>query len=273
MAKQTPNLEDAKKLIEDECKLRGYSAKTIKNYMFFVDKFINSKKSPQEFILSLINAKKSDDTVRSACFAIKFYLRILEKEDKKIETLLKKLPNVKREKKLPMVLSKKEVEKLIMATKNINYRLMIMLAYSAGLRVSELVNLKWEDIDFSRNIIHIKHAKGKKDRIVMLSPKVKKLLRTLSEDKTGYILKTHKGTKYSARTIQTAVKSLAKKAGINKKVTPHILRHSFATHLLDKGIDIRYIKELLGHSNISTTQIYTRLSNKKIANIKTPLDA
>ena len=153
-----------------------------------------------------------------------------------------------------------------------SHRLIIQIGYSAGLRVSEIINLKWFDIDFDRNLIHIKRAKGKKDRIVMLSQKVKEGLANLSHNKSGYVFKTNRNDKYTPRTIQKIIENSASKSGIKKKITPHSLRHAFATHLLEKGTDIRYIKDLLGHSNISTTLIYTKVSNKNICNIRSPLD-
>ena len=132
--------------------------------------------------------------------------------------------------------------------------------------------MKWEDIDFNRNLIHLKRAKGKKDRIVMLSQKVKEGLESLSQEKQGYVFQTNRNGKYTQRTIQKIIEHTAKKAGINKKITPHTLRHSFATHLLENGTDLRYIRDLLGHSDISTTLIYTKVSNKDISKIKSPLD-
>lgn len=161
---------------------------------------------------------------------------------------------------------------MIISTKNYNHKTIIQVGYAAGLRVSEIINLKWTDIDFKRNVIHIKSAKGKKDRIVMLSPKVKKTLLKLDSEKEGLVFKTNRGKKYTTRTIQMIVRKAAKNAGIKKLVTPHTLRHSFATHLLEKGTDIRYIRDLLGHTNINTTLIYTKVSNKDISKIKSPLD-
>lgn len=272
MDKTSLNYSDWKKLIENEAKLRGYSQRTIDSYIFHVAKFIESGKSPKDFLLSRINSNKADETIRSAGFAIKFYLKIIKKDFPELKEILKQLPNVKREKKIPIILSKEEILKMIQSTTNLNHRLIIQLGYSAGLRASEIINLKWEDIDFKRNIIHIKKSKGKKDRIVMLSPKVKKGLLSLSLQKEKQVLKTNRGTRYTLRTIEQVIQNTAKKAGINKKATPHILRHSFATHLLEKGTDIRYIKDLLGHSNISTTLIYTKVSNKNLTKIKSPLD-
>ncbi len=261
-----------KKLINDEARLRGYSKKTINSYIFHVGKFLDSGMSPRDFLLQLINMGKSDETVRSAGFAIKFYLKISGKDNLDLNMLIEKLPNVKREKKLPVVLSRQEIEAMIMSTKNLNHRLIIQTAYSAGLRLGEIINLRWEDIDFSRNIIHLKRAKGKKDRIVMLSPKVKKGLKSLDPEKKGILFKTSRCSKYTPRSIQEIIKKAAKKGGIIKNVSPHTLRHSFATHLLEKGIDIRYIRDLLGHSDISTTLIYTKVSNKDLSKIKSPID-
>ncbi len=272
MFESSVNKGDWKKLIDDECRLRGYSRRTIDNYTYHVGKFLLSGKSPREFLLHIISQDKSDETIRSIGFAIKFYLDILKKDSPEIDYVLKNLPNVKRQKKLPVILSKQEIEKMVMSTKNLNHRLIIQIGYSAGLRVSEIISLKWSDVDFNRNIIHVKSAKGKKDRIVMLSPKIKKSLLLLDLDREGYVFKTTRRSKYTQRTLQKIIENASKKAKIKKKVTPHSLRHSFATHLLERGIDIRYIKDLLGHSDISTTLIYTKVSNRFLSKIKSPLD-
>lgn len=255
-----------KKFLVDEAKLRGYSEKTIKSYIFYVEKFLDFKKSPREFLLTLINKKLKDDTVRLAGFAIKFYLKINLVDDEFV------IPNVKREKKLPVILSKKEIMQMVFSCKIVKYRVMIMMGYGAGLRASEILSLRWEDIDFSRNTIHVKSAKSKKDRIVMLSPKLKKILKSLDILKEGLVFMSNRNKKYSLRSLQQIISDAALRAGITKKVSPHSLRHSFATHLLENGTDIRYIQELLGHSNIRTTLIYTKVSSKNITNIKSPLD-
>jgi integrase/recombinase XerD len=259
-------------VIVNECKLRGYSQKTIDSYLFHVKRFIDSKKSPREYLLMLIAKGCSDETLRSTGFAIKFYLNILKKDDSGISELLNNLPNVKNAKKLPIILSKDEVGRMIYSTKNLNHRLIIQVGYSAGLRLSEIINLKWQDIDFDRDIIHLKNAKGKKDRIVMLSRIVKEELYKLTQNKQGYVFVTNRDGKYTDRSVQKILENAAIKARLGKKVTPHTLRHSFATHLLENGTDIRYIRDLLGHSDISTTMIYTKVSNKDISRIKSPLD-
>ncbi len=132
------------------------------------------------------------------------------------------------------------------------------------MRVNEVINLRWQDIDFERGLIHIKRGKGGKERVVFLHKKLKELLKEYGIKNTGLVLISERSKKYSERTIQQIVKNASKKAGIKKKVTPHTLRHSFATHLLEAGADIRYIQKLLGHKNLRTTQIYTHIANKDI---------
>lgn len=265
-------LENWRRLVIDECKLKGYSKKTIESYMHHLEKFFESKRSPRDYLLSLINKQKSDETVRSAGFAIKFYLKANSDDSKDIDSIMGKISNIKREKKLPTILSKEEIERMILATNNLTHRLIIQIGYSSGLRSSEIVNLKWSDIDFDRDSIHIKKGKGKKDRIVMLSEKVKENLLNLSHEKQGYVFVTTRGGKYAQRTIQKIIENTARKAGIKKRITPHTLRHSFATHLLERGTDIRYIRDLLGHSDIATTLIYTKVSQRDLSKIKSPLD-
>ncbi|PIN74693.1 integrase [Candidatus Woesearchaeota archaeon CG10_big_fil_rev_8_21_14_0_10_37_12] len=261
-----------KQLVEQEALLRGYSKKTIENYIFQIGRFLKSGKQAREYLLLLINQGKSNETIRLTNFAIKFYYSVINSTDENLDLILKNLPNSKRAKTLPNILSKEEIQRMIEVTKNINHRLIIQLGYSAGLRVSEIINLSWENIDFDRNMVHIKQAKGKKDRVVMLSTKVKEALASFTAEKMGLLFITTRGTKYTQRTIQKILENAAKKAKINKHVTPHTLRHSFATHLLEQGTDIRYIKDLLGHSDIRTTMIYTKVSNKDISKIKSPLD-
>jgi len=269
---KTLNHSNWKNLLLDELNLKGYSKKTISAYVFHVNKFVESGLSPREFLLNLIDRGKSKESVRVAGFAIKFYLSIKAKQNEEINRIIEKTLNLKRDKNLPVILSKKEIENMIICTKNFGHRTIIMLLYSSGMRASEITNLRWEDVDFNRNIIHIKLAKGSKDRIVMLSPKLKKNLSRLDIEKKGILFKTNRNKKYSLRTIEVIVKKAAEKAGITKHVTPHTLRHSFATHLLEHGIDIRYIQKLLGHSDIKTTIIYTSVSKKDISQIKSPID-
>ena len=171
---------------------------------------------------------------------------------------------------MPVVLSREEVNKIIVVTNNIKHKLVLMFLYYAGLRLDEVTNLKWQDIDFDREIIHIKTTKGEKERILFLHHKLKEMLKIYGIDKQDLVLRSQRKRKYNKRTIQQIVKNAAKKAVIKKNVTPHSLRHSFATHLLESGADIRYIQQLLGHKDLKTTQIYTHVANKdikKLANL------
>ncbi len=181
----------------------------------------------------------------------------------------------KRSKLLPNVLSKEEVKLILNAHSNIKHKMMLSLIYSCGLRRSELLNLKPLDIDSKRNIVLLKNAKGKKDRIAPLSSKILEMLR---EYYRGYKPKTwlfegqNGGDQYSEQSLQSVLKQALQKAGIKKPVTLHWLRHSYATHLLESGTDLRYIQELLGHSSSKTTEIYTHVSTKSLQQIKSPFD-
>jgi len=204
--------------------------------------------------------------------AIKLYFRKIENRILDIEAIQRP----RRAKKLPNVLSKQEVESLLRAAaENIKHQAMLALIYSCGLRRGELLNLRITDVDSNRGLLIIRDAKGKKDRVTPLSDKTVDLLRAnYKKHKTeeflfeGWI----KGTKYSERSLEEVLKKYTKLAGINKPVTLHWLRHSYATHLLENGTDLRYIQELLGHKSSKTTEIYTHVSTKQLQKIKSPFD-
>lgn len=240
-----------------EIKLRKYSFQTGKTYINIVKEFLKAGKTARDFLLSHSNS--SNSTMRGAYFALKFF-----HENVLNEKFNEKIPLVKRSLKLPIVLSKEETARMIEGTKNLKHKFSLMLLYYGGLRLSEVINLRWSDVDFERGLIHIKAAKGGKDRIVFLHEKIKDALATSKANDEGLILLSERGNKYNKRSIQMIVMNASKKAGIRKNVTPHTLRHSFATHLLEAGADIRYIQELLGHKNLQTTQIYTHVANKDI---------
>ena len=178
------------------------------------------------------------------------------------------------EEKLPMVLSKEEVRKIISVINCLKHKCIVSLLYSAGLRRSELINLKIADIDGQRRLIHVRQGKGKKDRYTLLSKAVLKDLRQyyIQEQPKEYLFEGLAGAKYSETSIVMIIKKATKRAGIHKRVTPHTFRHSFATHLLEDGVDLRYIQELLGHSSSQTTERYTRVASKVFNKIKNPLD-
>jgi len=251
--------EDEKNLamLKVNLQLRKYSPKTIDKYVNVISKFLKSNKTPKDFLL--LYKDKSRDTIRSNYFALKFfYENVL---NKKLDSTI---PLTKRKIKLPNVISKSEVELLINNTTNLKHKLTLGLLYYTGLRLNEARNLKWENIDFEKELINVKNGKGNKDRTIFLHKKLNELLENNGIKKQGLILLSERATKYNERTIQKIVENALKKSDIKKIVTPHTLRNCFATHLLEAGADIRYIQELLGHANLQTTQIYTHVANKDI---------
>lgn len=181
---------------------------------------------------------------------------------KKMKIDLDDLVRPKRSKRLPAVLSKREVQNILNGVENTKHKAMLSLIYSAGLRVGEAINMKIVDIDSDRGIIHIRNAKGKKDRIMSLSPGLLKLLRQYRPK--YYLFNGTDNGPYTASSIRKVLHRACKKANISKEVKVHTLRHSFATHMLEKGVDIRYIQEMLGHNDPKTTMIYTHVSERKI---------
>ena len=242
-----------------EMRLRGFSERTIKAYIYHYSKFRASGLSRDDYILSLIEKGFASSSVRIASAAIQFFTSCRSKVF---------IP--KKEKRLPVVLSKTEVNKMINALNNMKHRLVVALLYSSGLRLSELVNLRFCDINMVDSIIHVKDAKGRKDRITVLSKKTRAMIRKYAAGKK-FLFEVN-GRKYSFKAVQEIVKRAAKLAGIKKRVTPHVLRHSFATHLLEEGVDIRYIQKLLGHSRLQTTQIYVHVAKSDLKKIKSPFD-
>ena len=203
--------------------------------------------------------------------AIKLFFQTI----RETKMLVDKIHRPKRAKVLPNVLSKEEVKLILNAHSNIKHKMMLSLIYSCGLRCGELLALEPVHIDSKRNLILLKNAKGKKDRIAPLSPKILEMLReyyTLYKPEKYLFEGNSKGQPYDDRSLQQVLKQALKKAGITKPATLHWLRHSFATHLLESGTDLRYIQELLGHSSSKTTEIYTHVSTKSIQQIKSPFD-
>lgn len=203
--------------------------------------------------------------------AIKLYFQTVEEKT----IILEKVHRPKREKVLPNVLSKEEVKSILTAHINLKHRIMLSLIYSCGLRCGELLALLPVHIDSKRNIVLLKNSKGKKDRIVPLSPKILEILREyyqLYKPKVYLFEGKIAGTPYSEKSLQCVLKKALKKVNITKPVSLHWLRHSYATHLLESGTDLRYIQELLGHNSSKTTEIYTHVSTKNLQQIKSPFD-
>lgn len=260
--------------------LKRYSPNTAKTYISMFEKFINhyskyklielTEKDIREYIHKLVLDNKSNTYLNQMINSIKFYYESVMGMPNRFYSIERPI----KEHKLPKVISKEEVKSLINNTNNIKHKCIISLLYSAGLRRSELINLKIENIDSKRMLINIKNTKGNKERYTLLSKTVLKDLRLyfLKWRPKEYLFEGKYGGKYSTSSVLTIVKRAAKKAKIIKTITPHMLRHSFATHLLEAGTDIRYIQTILGHNSIKTTEIYTQVAIKNINIIKNPLD-
>lgn len=261
--------------------MKGYSRNTIKVYCNEFYRFLRllkevdvntiEKKHVLSYLLWLIKDQgASEQYVHSVVNALKFYFeKVLKREPEFYD-----LPRPKKPFKLPEILSHEDIKQIINSIDNLKHRTIIMTCYAAGLRVSEVVNLRVGDIDSSRMTIHIKGAKGKKDRIVVLSDILLSQLRRYYTfyQPQEYLFVGQDGGKYSVRSVQKILQMAKEKAGVTKVGGIHSLRHAYATHLLESGVDIRYIQELLGHNNVKTTQRYTHVSIKDITKIKSPLD-
>jgi len=200
--------------------------------------------------------------------AIKFYYQNVLRNAQKIEIQSAKTP-----KGLPVVLSRIEIRNIIESAKNPKHKLLLSLAYGAGLRVSEAISLKVRDLDLLELTIHIRQAKGQKDRISVIPESISDKLKNLiaGKENSDFVFASERGGKLTARTAQKVFENALRLSGTKKNATFHSLRHSFATHLLENGTDVRYVQELLGHRNIRTTQIYTQVTNPQLKNIKSPL--
>lgn len=260
--------------------LKHYANNTARIYISMFEKFINHFKQDdlmsineqeiREYLLILSKENKSKSFLNQMINSIKFYYEIVNGMPNKFY----ELERPRKDHKLPQVISKEEVLKVIANAGNIKHKCIISLLYSAGLRRSELINLKLTDIDSKRMLIKVKGAKGNKDRNTLLSQTVLLDLRKyfLEWRPQVYLFEGSNGGKYSGSSVLSLVKSASKVLGSNKQITPHTLRHSFATHLLESGVDIRYIQTLLGHNSSRTTEIYTHVAIKHINIIKNPLD-
>ena len=265
--------------LETELKIRGFSKKTVDAYLYHNKNFLNFiKKEPnlieendaKKYMAYLIADRKlKPKSVNLMLSSIKFFFKEIV-QNQAFNAV--KAPKV--EKKIPTVLTKDEIKRLLEATSNPKHRLLIEFMYSSGLRVSECVNLKLNDLDLDEKMGKIRHGKGNKERYIILS---NNLIGHLNEyvarkrDDSSYIFSVN-NRPITVRQAQKVVKEVAKRAGIKKRVFCHALRSSFATHLLENGTDIRVIQELLGHSDLSTTQIYTKVSTQQLKKVQSPLD-
>ncbi|OIP87301.1 integrase [Candidatus Shapirobacteria bacterium CG_4_8_14_3_um_filter_35_11] len=271
------NIQTQLSLIERELRIRGLSPRTRKSYLGYLQRYFDFKKndiekSDVESIKNYLEKSEKNGVsaqVRNLTLnAIKFYYYSVVGIKNKIN-----IKSAKKQAKLPIVLSRDEINLILECVINFKHKLMLSLAYGSGLRVSEVVNLKVADIDLDELTIHIKLAKGQKDRISVLPEKLVGKINSLitGKDNNEYVFASERGGKLTTRTAQAVFENALKKTDIKKPATFHSLRHSFATHLLENGVDVRYVQELLGHQNIRTTQIYTHVTNLMIKNIKSPL--
>ena len=266
--------EDFLDKVKTELKLRGNSNKTVQAYSFFLNKYLKAIDNPETITLDKIKSylasqidKYSNKSQALLISSLRFfYTSIIDKPE------ILKIKTPKKEKKLPVVLTKEEVKSLIQATQFEKTKLMIKMLYSTGLRVSELVNLTPKDLDFNQNMGWVRKGKGSKDRTFNISEKLNKELKKYLEKNQNNKYVFSETNPLSPRNIQLILKRLAKRANINKKVTPHTLRHSFATHLLDNGENLVVIQQLLGHENLETTRVYTHISQEQLRKVKNPLD-
>jgi len=262
---------------ERELRIKNYSAKTIKSYLYGLREYFSFKinnlteldqNNIKDFLLHCEQKQISPQSRNLFLNAIKFYYRNVANDFQKIE-----IRSAKKPKSLPVVLSRIEIRKIIESSKNPKHKLLLSLAYGAGLRVSEAISLKVHDLDLQELTIHIKQAKGQKDRISVIPESIADELRNLiaGKENNNFVFASERGGKLTTRTAQKVFENALRFSRIKKDATFHSLRHSFATHLLENGTDVRCVQELLGHQNIRTTQRYTQVTNPQLKNIKSPL--
>lgn len=272
------NSEDFLKKLEIELKISKNSEYTLRNYIDCNRKFLEYiKKQPSEINEDDLKAYLVDKLEDSSSSSVIVFLSAIRYSFSNIlhKDITLNIKRPKKEKKIPTVLTKDEIKKLIETIDTKKSRLMVSFMYACGFRVSELVNLKFKDLNFEEKIGSVLQGKGKKDRVFnipeFLLEDLKQQVEKQKENKEEYLFTGPSG-RLSERNLQKIISKAGKRAGLNKEVHCHTLRHSFATHLLENGTDIRKIQELLGHSDLSTTQIYTHISREELKKIKSPLD-
>lgn len=260
--------------------LKQYSINTAKTYINLFERFINHYKNKElthineddirTYMQLVVQQGKSHSYINQMINSIKFYYEVVLEMPNRFYSIERPI----KKESLPKVISLEEVQSIIKNTNNIKHKCIMSLLYSAGLRRNELLNLKLEDIDSKRMVITVKNGKGNKDRLTILSQSVLNDLRIYyaAWKPEVYLFEGVKRKQYTATSILKIIKAAAKKGGIRKNITPHMLRHSFATHLLENGTDLRYIQVLLGHSSTRTTEIYTQVAINNIKAIKSPIE-
>ena len=278
--REVPDFKEHYKKFEEQMVIGGYSSSTLFNYSRAVGSLaLHFKKSPLEldddeinsFLFSVAKEKTASSTYfKHMVYGLRFFFRLYDREDRVI-----KLPTIKNDRNLPVVLSRKELKRLFFVPQRLKQRVLFALIYSAGLRVGEVCNLKISDIDSNRKQIRVAKSKGKLDRYVVLSDYILQGLRKYiksSKPKVYLFNGKVKGEFLSKSAVQQSFRLAKKKAGITKDVSVHSLRHTYATHLLEEGVDIVTIKKLLGHARIETTMMYLHVAKVNSVNAHSPLD-
>ena len=260
---------------------RNYSRRTIDSYVLHMRAFLQSFKGKdlaiinfmevRDYIIEHVTSRNLSRSYQNQMInAIKIYFDVVYRRT--VTSL--ELPRPLKSRKLPEVFSKEEVKKMLDATINRKHKVIISVIYGTGMRLSEAADLGLDDIDEARGVIKIRSGKGRKDRVVPLPGNLAELIREYRKQyqPVFYLFEGQKGGRYSPRSIQNVVKKAIEKSGITREASVHTLRHSFATHLLESGTDLRYIQELLGHRSSKTTEIYTHISKDRIRSIKSPLE-
>ena len=265
--------------IKQKLRYKRYSPNTIRTYISCLEQFNRFIKSEKlqinepviyQYLMGLVAKGYSRSSQNQHINAIKFYLEKVLKQKQKsyyIERPLKK-------RMLPTVLSEQEIQLIFSNIKNLKHKAILSLIYSSGIRIGEALNLTINDLDSDRMLISIRRGKGEKDRMVPMASNVLKLLRVYYKEykPVNYLFNGNENGPYSATSVRNVLKRAVYKSYIKKNVTPHTLRHSYATHLLEKGTDLRYIQVILGHSSVKTTEIYTHVSTKNLQAIKSLIE-
>jgi site-specific recombinase XerD len=264
-----------------ELVIRGYAPRTRKVYVGHVRRFLAWRaqapgaelaEEMRRYLLRIVEQGRVGRGYHNQAVSA---LRFLSQSVLARPGLAEDIPRPRPERQLPRVLSKEEVRRLLAQVRHPRHRAIVLVLYSAGLRVSEVVRLRPEDLDTDRRLLRVRRGKGRKDRYTLLSPKAMEAVRIYRDAYPGgswLFPGTRPDRHYGARSVQKIVAEAADRAGLGRRVTPHMLRHSFATHLLESGTDLRYIQELLGHQSSRTTEIYTHVSDTHLGSIRSPLD-
>lgn len=260
--------------------LKRYSNNTVRSYVNCFERFMNAhpdmdllsinEEDIRIYLQTFAQSGKSNSFVNQQINSIKFYYEVV----KEMPNRFYSIERPRKEHKLPDILSQSEVKSILSNTSNLKHRCILSLLYSSGLRIGELLNLKISDIDSSRMLVKVTQGKGNRDRVTLLSEKVLVELRAYYKEAKPkkWLFESPSGEKYGRTSVGIILRKSAERAGIRKKVHPHMLRHSFATHLLENGTDLRYIQSLLGHRSSKTTEIYTHVATNTFKKIKNPLD-